>query len=187
MLFSNGDDVFVTTLKNAIDEFSKVSGLVPNLDKSVTFFGNVPSHTKRAILRVMAFAEGSLPIRYLGVPLISSRLYKKFCDPLIDKLKQSFWSSVFILPDSMSLDIERIMRGFLWSHGDLQKGKSKVRWDDVCRLKIQGGLGIKSLQSWNVALMCEYVWNLVSQKDSFWVKWINSYKLVDIRSCERNF
>ncbi|GKE19442.1 hypothetical protein Tco_1427019 [Tanacetum coccineum] len=119
--------------ENAINEFSKVSGLVPNLDKSVTFFGNVPSHTKRDILRVMAFTKGSLPIRYLGVPLISFILYKKFCDPLIDKVKQrlinwknkvlSFarrlqliqsvlssiqvlWSSVFILPVSVSLDIE---------------------------------------------------------------------------------
>nr|GEV60453.1 hypothetical protein [Tanacetum cinerariifolium] len=73
---------------NAINEFSKDSSLVPNLDKSVAFFGNVPSHNKRAILRVMAFAEGSLLIKYLGVPLISSILYKKFCDPLIDKVMQ---------------------------------------------------------------------------------------------------
>ncbi|GKB33875.1 hypothetical protein Tco_0873276 [Tanacetum coccineum] len=79
------------------------------------------------------------------------------------------------------------MRGFLWSHGGLVKGKAKVRWDDVCGLKIQGGLGIKSLHTWNVALMSKHVWNLFSKKDSLWVKWINSYMLVDRRSCERNF
>nr|GEV82661.1 hypothetical protein [Tanacetum cinerariifolium] len=32
------------------------------------------------------------------------------------------------------------MSGFLWSQGDLQRGKAEVKWDDVCRLKIQGGL-----------------------------------------------
>ncbi|GJV27544.1 putative RNA-directed DNA polymerase [Tanacetum coccineum] len=214
MLFSNGDADSVSILKNSLVEFSKVSGLVPNLDKSVAFFGNVPNHSKRAILRIMSFAKGSLLIRYLGVPLISSRLYKKLCDPLIDKVKQRlinwknkvlsfagrlqliqsvlssiqvFWSSVFILHVSVSQDIERIMRGFLWSLGGLVKGMPKVRWDDVYGLKIQGGLGIKSLHTWNVALMSKHVWNLFSKQDSLWVKWINSYMLVDRRSCERNF
>ncbi|GKE00043.1 RNA-directed DNA polymerase, eukaryota, reverse transcriptase zinc-binding domain protein [Tanacetum coccineum] len=191
MLFSNGDNVSVSILKKALEEFSKVSGLVLNLEKSVVFFGKVPSHIKRSILKVMPFFEGSLPIRYLGVPLISSRLYKNFCDPLIDKVKQRlynwknkvlsfagrqkliqsimcsiqvFWSSVFIFPVSVSHEIERMMRGFLWSQGDLQRGKAKEKWDDVYGLKIQGGLGIKSLHTWNVALI-----------------------LVDRRSCERNF
>nr|GEY65568.1 hypothetical protein [Tanacetum cinerariifolium] len=141
------------------DEFSKVSGLVPNLEKSVVFFGNVPSHIKISILKVMPFSEGSLPTRYLGVLLISFRLYKKFCDPLIDKVKQRlynwknkvlsfagrlqliqsvmcfiqvFWSSVFILYVFVSHESERIMRGFLWSQGNLQRGKAK--FDSWCFL-----------------------------------------------------
>ncbi|GJZ99953.1 hypothetical protein Tco_0672504 [Tanacetum coccineum] len=42
-------------------------------------------------------------------------------------------------------------------------------------------------RSYNVPLMSKHVWNLVSKKDSVWVKWINFYRLVDKRSCERNF
>lgn len=152
----------------------------------------------------MPFSVGSLPIRYLGVPLISSRLYKKQCDPLIDKVKsrldnwknkslsfagrlqllksvissiQVFWSSIFILPEHVSQSIEKLMRGFIWSQGVLERGKAKVKWDDVCGLQVQGGLGIKSLKIWNVALMSKHVWNIVSKKDSLWVKWVNSYRL----------
>ncbi|GJZ86131.1 putative reverse transcriptase domain-containing protein [Tanacetum coccineum] len=88
IIFSNGDVRSVTILKNALEEFSRVSGLTPNFEKSVVFFGNVLVSTRNAILRVMPFPLGSFPIRYLGVPLISSRLYKKYCDPLIDKVKQ---------------------------------------------------------------------------------------------------
>lgn len=214
MLFSHGDKKSVSILKDALSEFSGVSSLVPNIEKSVVFFGNVSPPTKRAILSVLSLPEGSFPIRYLGVPLISSRLYRKFCNPLIDKVKQRlinwknkllsyagrlqliqsvlssiqiFWSSVFILPMYVSHVIEKIMRGFLWNQGVMQKGKAKVKWQDVCGLKIQGVLGIKSLHSWNIALMSKHIWNVVSKKDSLWVRWINSYRLVDRRSCVRSF
>ena len=35
--------------------------------------------------------------------------------------------------------------------------------------------------------MSKHIWNLVSKKDSLWVKWINSYRLIDRRSFARNF
>ncbi|GKB60968.1 sodium/hydrogen exchanger 6 [Tanacetum coccineum] len=142
MLFSNGDVNYVSLLKAALDKFSGTSGLVPNLEKSFVFFGNVLPHVKYVILNIMQFPVGSLPIRYLEVPLISSRLYKK---------------------QSLSC-----------------QGKAKVKWEDVCGLKIQGGLGIKSLQCWNVALI------IISNKESLWMKWVNSYRLSDRRSCMRN-
>ncbi|GJR13403.1 putative RNA-directed DNA polymerase [Tanacetum coccineum] len=214
MIFSNGDVGSVSILKAALDEFGSVSRLVPNLDKSLVFFGNVPAQTRSVILTILPFSVGSFPIRYLGVPLISSRLYKKQCDPLIDKVRsrvldwknkglsfagrlqliksvisslQVFWSSVFILPAFVSQKIEKLMRGFLWSQGELQRGKAKVKWDDVCGLKIQGGLGIKSLQTWNLALMSKHIWNIVSKKDSLWVKWVNSYRIADRRLGNRSF
>ncbi|GKB62983.1 putative RNA-directed DNA polymerase [Tanacetum coccineum] len=214
MIFSNGDVGSVSVIKAALNEFSRVSGLVPNMGKSQVFFGNVHVHIRYAILNVLPFHVGSLPIRYLGVPLISSRLYKKHCDPLIDKVKsrlhnwknkslsfagrlqlikfvvssiQVFWSFVFILLAYVSQVIDKLMRGFIWSQGELQKGKAKVKWDDACGLKTQGGLGIKSVHYWNVALMSKHVWNLVSKKDSLWVKWINAYRLSDRRLGVRSF
>ncbi|GKC30569.1 hypothetical protein Tco_1037863 [Tanacetum coccineum] len=174
----------VVTVKSALQEFSGVSGLMPSMEKSVVFFGNVSEHVKASILEVMPFKVGSLPIRYLGVPLISTRMYKEHCSSLVDKVKkrlqdwknkslsfagrlqllksvigsiQVYWSFVFILPKSVSYDIEKLMRGFLWSHGELQK-----------------------------ALMSKHIWNIVSKKDSLWVKWVNSYRLLDRRSNERN-
>lgn len=70
---------------------------------------------------------------------------------------QIFWSSVFILPVVVSQEIEKIMRSFLWSHGDMKKAKAKVRWEDVYGLKTQGGLGSKSLHTWNIALMSKHI------------------------------
>ncbi|KAK1406320.1 hypothetical protein QVD17_41614 [Tagetes erecta] len=40
-----------------------------------------------AILNIMPFVEGSLPVKYLGVPLIASRLIFKDCKVLVEKME----------------------------------------------------------------------------------------------------
>ncbi|GKA39579.1 hypothetical protein Tco_0732130 [Tanacetum coccineum] len=69
------------------------------------------------------------------------------------------------------------MSGFLWCQGDMKRGKAKVSWEDVCLPKQEGGLGIRRLENFNVALMSTHVWKIVTRKDSLWVKWIHAYKL----------
>ncbi|GKF25469.1 hypothetical protein Tco_0081363, partial [Tanacetum coccineum] len=73
------------------------------------------------------FAEGSFPVRYLGVPLKSSRLLYQDCRVLVEKLK--IRASIFILLDSIIHDLEQLMRGFLWCQREMKKGKAKVVWD----------------------------------------------------------
>ncbi|XP_071739373.1 uncharacterized protein [Rutidosis leptorrhynchoides] len=75
--------------------------------------------------------------------------------------------------------IEKLIRGFLWCQGELKRGKAKVRWDDVCLPKEEGGLGIKRLKSWNTALMASLLWRLLTAKNLIWVDWVRYYKLAD--------
>ncbi|KAK1407858.1 hypothetical protein QVD17_39485 [Tagetes erecta] len=118
------------------------------------------------ILSIMPFVEGSLPVKYLGVPLISSRLLYKDCKILVEKLEGKilnwrnrmlsfvgrlqlilsvlssmhiYWASVFILPARVILDLEAKMRGFLWSQGT-SISRAKVSWKSVCLPKTEGGL-----------------------------------------------
>ncbi|GJW91199.1 hypothetical protein Tco_0168752 [Tanacetum coccineum] len=87
-----------------------------------------------------------------------------------------YWASVFTLPTPILLDIELIMRGFLWNHGTLRKGSSKVAWEIVCLPKVEGGLGIRRLECFNKALMAVHIWKLLTMKDSLWVTWIHIHK-----------
>ncbi|XP_071719040.1 uncharacterized protein [Rutidosis leptorrhynchoides] len=205
-LFSHADITSVKVIFDALDEFKECSGLTPSIPKSTGFFANVSSNVKNQILDLMPFEEGTLPVRYLGVPLISSRLLSSDCKPLIEMVKnriqdwknkflsftgrvqlissvlvsmQIYWYSVFIVPDNVIKDIEKMMRGFLWCQGDMKRGKAKVKWDDVCHPKNEGGLGIKRLKGWNVALMASHVWRILSNKQSLWVRWIHSYRIMD--------
>ncbi|GJR89610.1 uncharacterized protein Tco_0213621 [Tanacetum coccineum] len=191
-------------IMDALDEFKNLSGLVPSIPKSKAYFCNVLTHVKLSILNVMPFLEGKLPVKYLGVPLISSRLVYKDCKILVERVQNRvgdwknkvlsfagrlqlvqsvlssmhvYWASVFLLPKRITDDIEQAMRGFLWCQGEMKKGRAKVAWNVVCLPKNEGGLGVKNLESFNIALMTTDIWNIITRKDSMWVRWIYAYKL----------
>nr|GFA56562.1 hypothetical protein [Tanacetum cinerariifolium] len=106
--------------------------------------------------RYSSFEEGMLPVKYLGVPLVPSRLLFHDCTELVEKVKSRindwknkslsfvgraqiirsllasmhvYWASAFILPSRLMLDLEKLMRGFLWCQGDMRKGKAKISWE----------------------------------------------------------
>nr|GFB60378.1 hypothetical protein [Tanacetum cinerariifolium] len=136
-LFAYGDVESASIIKHALDEFKNASGLVPSLLKSTAYFFNVLNHVKLSIFQVLPFEEGKLPVKYLGVPLVSSRLMIRDSGRL--QLIKSVLGSmhiyralVFILPNRVLLNIEQLMRSFLWCHGASEKGKSKVALEIVC-------------------------------------------------------
>ncbi|GJY61859.1 putative reverse transcriptase domain-containing protein [Tanacetum coccineum] len=158
-LFARGHLNSVRTIIDALEEFKNVSGLVPSIPKSTAFFCNVLNALKANILSSMPFAEGTLPVKYLGVPFISSRLLYCDCKVLVEKLES------------------RLVRGFLWCQGEMKKGMAKVAWDTVCLPHHEGRLGIHKLDDFNVALMATHVWCILINKESLWVQCIHSYKL----------
>ncbi|GJU23040.1 putative RNA-directed DNA polymerase, eukaryota, reverse transcriptase zinc-binding domain protein, partial [Tanacetum coccineum] len=84
-IFARRDVRSAQVTMDALEEFKLTSGLVPSLPKSTVYFCNVSNHTKNAILNIMTFSEGELPVKYLGVPFISSRLLNKDCKILVEK------------------------------------------------------------------------------------------------------
>ncbi|GJW83345.1 putative reverse transcriptase domain-containing protein [Tanacetum coccineum] len=84
-LFTRGELDSVKLIMDALDGFKMVSGFVPSLPKSTVFFCGVSNHVKASILNIMPFHEEELPVKYLGVPIISSRILNKDCKILVEK------------------------------------------------------------------------------------------------------
>ncbi|GJR90953.1 sugar transport protein 13, partial [Tanacetum coccineum] len=57
-IFSYGDVQSATVIKEALEKFKLVSGLVPSLPKSTAYFCNVLNHIKISILHILPFEEG---------------------------------------------------------------------------------------------------------------------------------
>ncbi|GKA33749.1 ribonuclease H-like domain-containing protein [Tanacetum coccineum] len=66
LVLCNGDIESLRVVKKSLDEFSRVSGLYPNLSKSTIVFGNVPNNEKVDMLQILPFKCGKLPMKYLG-------------------------------------------------------------------------------------------------------------------------
>ncbi|GJS91495.1 sodium/hydrogen exchanger 6 [Tanacetum coccineum] len=61
--------------------------------------------------------------------------------------------------------------------GEMKKRKAKVAWDSVCMPKQEGGLGIRRIEDFNIALMATHIWSILTHRESIWVKWLHTYKL----------
>nr|GEZ16883.1 hypothetical protein [Tanacetum cinerariifolium] len=140
LLLCNGDSNSVAILKNAISIFGGLSGLLLNFSKSTIFLRLYVKDCSllidKARKRLLDWKNKSLS--FAGrLQLIKSVLCSL----------QVYWASVFILPTAIVNDIERLMRDFLWNFGVFKRGKACISWNSVCKPKVEGGLGIKSLDS----------------------------------------
>lgn len=59
----------------------------------------------------------------------------------------------------------------LWKGPALQSTGAKVAWRDVCKLRSEGGLGIRNLKEVNRVNGLKLIWRLLSG-DSLWGDWI---------------
>lgn len=90
IIFMHADVNSARVIMEALEEFKDASGLAPSIPKSTAYFCNVLNHVKLSILSVLPFEEGRLPVKYLGVPLVSTRLVYRDCNELVEKLEIVF-------------------------------------------------------------------------------------------------
>ncbi|GJZ04216.1 serine-threonine/tyrosine-protein kinase catalytic domain-containing protein [Tanacetum coccineum] len=148
LVFCHGGEIFVNVIKDALLEFSKVSGLLPNMDKSVIFFGSVKENVKQWILQVLPFRIGKLLVKYLGIPFLATRLGVKKC-----KVKNK--AALVKIPKTVVKDIDRVLKKYLWTN-NASNGRFKVAWKIVCKPKCEGGLEDYGLYHIAIAkLACE--------------------------------
>ncbi|KAL0293831.1 UNVERIFIED_CONTAM: Retrovirus-related Pol polyprotein from type-2 retrotransposable element R2DM [Sesamum radiatum] len=201
LLFSKAEPNSIQLFKDGLIDFAELSGLQANLQKSHLILSRSAAAYRDSLLAILDFQEGHLPLRYLGLPLLASRLTISDCQPILRKMEarikgvmlsfagrvqliksvlsalQVYWAMAFILPKHIIKEIEKRLRNFLWK-GNLDTGYAKVSWQQVCRPVNEGGLGIRDIHSLNKGLMSRHLWRIISHdSNSIWVSWILHYRL----------
>lgn len=124
-LLCGANTASLNVIKNALDEFGSLSGLRPNMQKSHMFVAGVAEEEKADLGRRIGMEVRDLPVRYLGAPLLSTKLRARDCEYIKKKILkriqswnaatlsyagriqlvvsilhsiQAYWSSIFILP-----------------------------------------------------------------------------------------
>ncbi|XP_074306260.1 uncharacterized protein LOC141641499 [Silene latifolia] len=183
LMFSRGDRTSIKVLLRAFASFSCSSCLEMNSDKSDIYFNGMEQGEIDYILRISGFKPGVFPFRYLGVPISHKRMGIGDCTRLIEKVvnrirswgakKLSYAGRLVLIKAVLIIDrIERICRNYLWSGSD-QYGKTPtVNWDNICKDKKHGGMGIVNSRIWNTAVIGKYTSWLAVKSDHLWLRWV---------------
>ena len=202
-LFCRGDVGSAEALLEGLNLFSSISGLHPNKNKCQCFFAGIHPDVEQQILGISDFKQGSFPITYLGLPLITSRLSARDCQPLIDRLCArievwtarflsfagrlalihailngilGYWSMFLFLPNFILTRINSLFFKFLWGGYYKQNGRChyKVSWIDCCLPKAEGGLGLRNIFHWNHSAALFQLWRIIQPNaNSIWITWFN--------------
>ncbi|XP_077231908.1 uncharacterized protein LOC143865152 [Tasmannia lanceolata] len=198
MIFITPDIESVAGIKDCLHSFKLISGLEVNVQKSEVFLSGTPDHLKNQICSSLYINEGTLPIKYLGLPLITKRLSSQDCQPLLSKIRsrlgmwnnkklskagrieliksvltsfQIYWSATYNIPTEILLEIEKMFRNFLWGGTDHQKKYHPIAWESLCRPKKEGGVGIRRVVDINKASQLKLLWHIVHNRRYLWVRW----------------
>lgn len=76
--------------------------------------------------------------------------------------------SFFVLPKWVRERIDRVRSRFLWS-GTAEVGLKYllVSWDQVCKPKEEGGLGVLDIKAFNITLITKWWWRIISKPDGY--------------------
>ncbi|XP_074266226.1 uncharacterized protein LOC141588696 [Silene latifolia] len=89
----------------------------------------------------------------------------------------NYWASIFIIPKCVIKRIEAICRTFFWEGGVEYQRAPLVAWHNVCCSKQEGGLGVKQVGVWNIAIVGKLVNWIYTKADRLWVLWIDQVYL----------
>ena len=134
-------------------------------------------------------------MKYLGLPLGSPNKSTTIWNDIIEKMgrKLAGWNityllkgrrftlikstlsnlptyflSLFPIPMSVVNRLEKLQRDFLWG-GLNEKPKFRlVKWAQICSPIQGGGLGIRNLCNFNLALLGKWLWQYATEKEACW-------------------
>ncbi|XP_039055415.1 uncharacterized protein LOC120198104 [Hibiscus syriacus] len=153
LIFSHGDESSILGVVGVLEVFYELSGLQLNAGKSEMFVCGVQNDILSRMLAVTGFKLGRLPVRYLGVPLVTRKLAVKDCIPLIDNIRSklniwsklklnyggrlqliqpvlfsisNYWCRHLVLPNEVIRQVEQLCMRFFWKGGDIPARGARV-------------------------------------------------------------
>jgi hypothetical protein len=191
MLFMEHDLAKAVNMKLILSFFEQLSGLKINFHKrKICCFGKAKDEEDNN-RNIFGCEVGSLPFKYLGIPIHYRKLLNKELKPVEDRFEQKlaswlgkllsygdqlvlinsvlcsfpmFLLSFFEIPKGVRKRLDFYRSRFFYQ-SDGQKKKYRVtKWNIVCRPKDQGGLRIEVLDIKNRCLLSKWLLKLLYEE-----------------------
>ena len=199
MVFSKANKEEATVILRSLNTYAQWSRQRINFSKSAIFYSkNCKPSIKTAINDILKLPLIPAHAKYLGIPLfldgkkrdsfidLKERILAKVTGWKARLLSQaakttliksvanaipSYLMSIFLLPKSLCLEINSILRKFWWGFPqDKKHNLSFLSWEKICQPKALGGLGICSMEFINSSLLARLGWKMLSNEPLLWVE-----------------
>ncbi|KAL4340650.1 hypothetical protein GQ457_08G025240 [Hibiscus cannabinus] len=214
IVFIRNSEREASPLKEVLRLFADSSGQRIKFGKSTVFYSpSTPSADRHRISAILGIAEVFDPGIYSGVPLRVGKNKTNIFGFLNEKVddRVSGWTkrllsfggreiflktvaqalplyimSCYLLPRTITDRITSSMRRYWWSGKLSERGWPLLAWDKICTPKNAGGLGLRDLRHFNIALLGKQLWRFLVFPDSlvarvFRAKYYRSGSLIDAR------
>ena len=191
----------VLTLKAILRGFELASGLKINFHKSKLVGINVPRNNVVCYTKTLNCAQMGIPFTYLGLEVGGNPRKKIFWEPVLNKLKSRlnvwkgrflsmagricliksvitaiplYYMSLFRALEVVCKSIISIQRRFLWGWGKEKRPISWISWKTLCKSREEGGLGLRDIRKFYVALLAKWKWHCISNEKGRWKECLES-------------
>ncbi|PNX99941.1 cysteine-rich receptor-like protein kinase, partial [Trifolium pratense] len=183
------------TIKSLLRGFELVSGLKINFVKSKLYGVNVDTRLLEAGAVFLSCNTAAIPFKFLGLPVGANPRRRETWKPVVEALTKRlnswnsrllsfggrlslinsvlasiplYFFSFYKAPRCVLNSLERIQRNFFWGGGLEERKLCWIKWEQVCLPKEKGGLGVKNLEFFNLALLSKWKWRFLNDNDAIW-------------------
>lgn len=178
--------------------YEEVSGQKLNREKTALFFSKAVTEANRQIIKgILGVREIHHYEKYLGLPsligrgkkasfnYIKERVWRKLQgwegkllsqagrEVLIKAVIQAiptYAMGCFKLPLGLCNEIEVMVRKFWWGQRGMKRKVHWIKWEEMTKAKMEGGMGFRDLALHNDSLLAKQAWRLLEDTNSLFYK-----------------
>jgi hypothetical protein len=202
ILFLEHDLVKAANLKLILCIFEQLSGLKINFHKSEIFCFGKAKDDELQYKQLMGCESGSLPFKYLGIPIHFRRLSNAEWNGVENRFESKLgcwkgkllsYGDRLVLINSVLTSLPMFMLSFLqvpvgvrkrldfyrsrffWQSDETKKKYRLTKWNIICRPRDQGGLGIEVLELKNRCLLSKWLFKILHEEGTWQEILCNKY------------
>ncbi|XP_024632905.1 uncharacterized protein [Medicago truncatula] len=168
LLLGNKSWANVRALRAVLVIFESMSGGKVNFHKSLLVGLNISDSWLNEAATVLSCKVGKIPFMYLGLPIGGNPRKLQFWEPIVNRIKSrlSGWNNRFLSFGGRLILLKSVLTSLPVYAFSFFKAPSG--WNTVCSKMEHGGLGVRKLKEFNVALLGKWCWRLLVDREGLW-------------------